>query len=91
MALAPAASRRITFGGCVLVSAVGWWLGILPGVVWSVLVAGGLAVARRAAQQRAPVGPLAGVPLWQVLLVPILSVPIGIGFGVLVFILGPGF
>lgn len=91
MALAPAASRQITVGGCVLVSAAGWWLGILPGVVWSVLVAGGLAVARRAAQQRAPAGPLAEVPLWQVLLVPILSVPIGIGLGVLVFILGPGF
>ena len=79
------ATRRVTLAAGVLVSAAGWWLGVVPGVLCSVLVVSGLAVARRAD------GPLHPLPLWQVLLVPVLSLPIGIGLGVLAFILGPGF
>ena len=76
-------------GMCVLFSAAGWWAGSIPGAIWSVLVASGLLLARRSARRRG--APLASVPLWEVALVPVVSVPIGIGLGVLVFILGPGF
>ena len=82
---------RIIWAGCVLVAAVGWWAGIVPGVIWSVLVVVGLFVARRAAQRGGSSSPLACMPLWQVVLVPVLSVAVGLGLGVLAFIVGPGY
>ena len=91
MVLAPNASTQIIWAGCVLVAAVGWWAGIVPGIIWSVLVAIGLLVARRAAQRGGSSSPLSSLPLWQVVLVPVLSVPVGLGLGVLAFIVGPGF
>lgn len=91
MTLAPATARRLLFGVCVLVSSAGWWAGIVPGVIWSVLVSSGLVIARLTAARRGTSRPLASMPLWQVVLVPVLSVPVGIALGALVFSLGPGF
>ena len=79
------ATRHVALGAGLLFSAAGWWLGIVPGALCSALVVGGLTLVRRAD------GPLRSLPLWQILLITVLSVPIGVGLGVLVFILSPGF
>lgn len=91
MTLAPATVRQLLLGVCVVVSAAGWWAGIIPGVLWSALVCGGLAIARRTAVRGGSSSALGSMPLWQVVLVPVLSVPVGIALGALAFILGPGF
>lgn len=70
---------------CVLVVASGWVLGIVTGAICSLLVAGGLYVARAFG------GPFGTLPTWQILAVPALGLPVGIALGTLMFILGPGF
>ncbi len=84
-------TRTLLIAGLVLLSAAGWWLGLMPGLMWSLAVAGSLVVARRIAEGFRPSGALASMPLWQVALVPMLGLPVGIGLGTLAFILGPGF
>lgn len=76
---------------CVLLSAAGWWFGVVAGVLWSLLVVGGLATARGLARRRESPGPLAAMPSWQIALVPLLAVTLGFGLGALAFLFGPGF
>lgn len=76
---------------CVLLSAVGWWFGVVPGALWSLLVAGGLAAARSLARRRKSPGPLASMPAWQIALVPLLAAALGVALGILAFLIGPGF
>ena len=84
-------SLLATYVGCVLLSAVGWWAGAVPGLLWSCLVVTGLAYARHRAHRRTPPGRLASMPTWQLVIVPILGALVGIAVGVTLFVLGPGF
>ena len=84
-------SRFAILVGCVLLSAVGWWAGALPGLLWSGLVVSALAYARQTARGHSPDGALASMPTWQLVLVPLLAAPLGMGLGIMAFILGPGF
>lgn len=76
---------------CVLLSAAGWWFGMVIGVLWSLFVAGGLAAARGLARRRDSTGSLAAMPTWQIALVPPLALALGFALGVLGFLFGPGF
>ena len=50
---------------CILAAALGWVLGIVTGAICSLVVAGGLFVARAFG------GPLGAVPTWQILMIPV--------------------
>ncbi len=62
---------------------------MLVGLAISSLGVAGLFLTRYAAQQSSSTSELAMMPTWQLMLVPILSLPLGVGFGLLVFLLGP--
>ena len=64
---------------------------MVPGAIWSVLVVGGLVIARQAAKRAASPRLLASMSVWQIALVPVLGFLTGVGIGTLIFLLGPGF
>ncbi len=64
-------------------------MGMLVGLAIYSLGVAGLFLARFAAQQPSSTSELAMMPTWQLMLVPILSLPIGVGLGLLAFLLGP--
>lgn len=75
----------------VLLCAVGWWFGIVTGAATALLAAGVLILARHVAGRFDPPGALAAMPVWQLLLVPVVSLPIGFGLGLIAYVVGPGF
>lgn len=70
---------------------IAWWCGIFVGVATALLVPGGLVLARHVAQRSGPASSLALIPIWQLVMAPILGVPIGLSLGFVAFLLGPGF
>ena len=70
---------------------IAWWFGMFVGVATSLLVAGGLVLARHVSQRSGPASALALMPIWLLMLGPVLGVPIGLSLGLMAFLLGPGF
>lgn len=75
----------------LLLCCFGWWMGIFAGIAVSLLVATGLILIRYLARRSGTKSDLALMPNWQIILVPILGLPIGVGIGITAFVFGPGF
>ena len=83
--------RRSILAFSVFLCSIAWWFGMFVGAATSLLVAGGLVLARHVLQRSGPACALAFMPIWQLMLGPILGAPIGLSLGVVAFLLGPGF
>ncbi len=70
---------------------IAWWFGVIVGVATFLLVAGGLAIARQVAQRSGATSALASMPIWQLMLAPILGIPTGLSLGLVAFLLGSAF
>jgi len=75
----------------LLLCSIAWWFGMPVGLATSFLVAGGLILVRHAVQRSGSTSALALMPIWQLVLAAVLSLPIGVGLGGIAFVLGPGF
>lgn len=81
----------LLFAACILMSIAGWMFGLVAGTAWAVLSVAALLLARRIARRSESPGPLARIPIWQIVAAPFIGLPIGIGIALGPVLFGPGF
>lgn len=75
----------------LLLCSISWWFGTPVGIVTTALAVAGLILARHLAMRSGRTSTIALMPTWQLILPPMLGVPFGLSFGLVAFLLGPGF
>lgn len=73
-----------------LLCSAGWWLGFGVGAIGSLVIVGALVTARQLARRSAPPKLLASLSVWQIALVPIAGIVLGVGMGTLAFLISHG-
>jgi hypothetical protein len=82
---------KLLFVSIILLCSVSWWLGPLVGPITFLLLPGVLVLVRQLLKKKHPDSALVAIPVWQILLAPVLSLPISWVLGLVAFLVGPGF